>query len=281
MSKSSEVERNVSIVIKTFERPHCVERLYHSIRHFYPQIPVIIADDSKTPLMVLGGAKILRLPYNSGLSFGRNRLLDAVNTKYFLLADDDFVFTDRTDLSVPFNILESTDFDIVGIELLYSGWKKRIYRGSYEKKGSVLFQYQEKPLGHHAGYPVFHYVLNCFMARTKTIQKSPWDEAIKIGHEHDDFFLRLKEKNVLITHTDQISIDHYHEMLGEYKKIRENTASYKELFFTKHHLTDMKEIGRGFPYWQRKLDSFLKFIKLQNIVNNMIRKHRLKGSGVL
>lgn len=272
--------KDITIIIKTFERPHCVTRLYYSIRKLYPDIAIIIADDSKSPLQKLGDARILSLPYNSGLSFGRNALLNQVNTKYFLLLDDDFVFTKNSDLTVPFKILETTDFDVVGIELLDFGWKRRIYRGSYEKAGSILWQLQAQPHGFHKGYPVYHFILNCFMAKTEAIKSSPWDEAIKIGHEHDDFFLRLKEKNILITHTNAITIDHYSEMSGNYRKIREQTDCYKKIFLTKHKLSCVKEKGCGYPYWQRKLDSFLKFIKVRGKVNSVIRYYRLKRNGI-
>jgi glycosyltransferase involved in cell wall biosynthesis len=278
---SSLVEKSVSIIIKTFERRQCVELLYRSIRRFYPNIPVIIADDSRNPLDALGDAKIIRLPFNSGVCHGRNAALAEVSTKYFVTADDDFVFTRHSDLSIPYNILETTDFDIVGMDLLYDGWKNRIYRGSYEKKEGLLFQYQNKPYAYHQGYPAYHYILQCFMARTNLIQLSPWDEQFKVAFEHDDFFLRLKEKKTLITHVNTASIDHYPELQGEYMKYRERTDPDKMRFLNKHRITGVKEMGRGFPYWQRKLDSFLKFIKLRNAVNTMLKKHRLKGSGLL
>lgn len=276
----SSLTKDVTVIIKTFERPHCVKRLYYSIRKRYPDMTILIADDSKTPLTELGNAKIIPLPYNSGLSFGRNTLLSEVKTKYFLLFDDDFVLTRNSDLSVPYNILETTEFEMVGIELLDFGWKRRIYRGSYQKSGAVLWQLQSQPHRIHRGYPAYHFILNCFMAKTDTIKASPWDEAIKIGHEHDDFFLRLKDKDVLITHTDLISIDHYSEMSGSYKTIREQTDRYKKIFLNKHQISCVKEKGRGYPYWQRKLDSFLKFIKVRRKVNNFIRHYRLKRDGL-
>lgn len=274
------IEQDISIIIKTFERDHCVNRLYYSIRKLYPNITILIADDSKNPQKHLGDAKIIALPYNVGLSHGRNILLGEVLTKYFVMLDDDFVFTKDTDLSVPHNILETTDFDMVGIKLLDYGWKRRIYRGCYEISASKLWQFQGQSYASYKGYPAYHYVLNCFMAKTETIKASPWDEAIKIGHEHDDFFLRLKGKKALITHTDEISIDHYPEMTGDYKEIRESTDTFKQIFYEKHQITGIKEIGKGFPYWQRKLDSFLKFINIRNIVNNLIRKNKLKRNGL-
>jgi glycosyltransferase involved in cell wall biosynthesis len=274
------VEKNVSVIIKTFERRHCVIRLYHSIRKRYPNIPILIADDSKEPLQELGTAKIIALPYNCGLSHGRNELLTQVTTKYFVLADDDFVFTKNTNLLIPYNIMECTEFSVVGIKLLDYGWKRRIYRGSYDISGSHLWQLQGQPCTYHMGYPAYHFILNCFMAKTEAIKASPWDKFIKIGHEHDDFFLRLMEKNILITHTDKISIDHYPEMSGAYQQVREKTDAYKKIFLEKHDIQGVKEKGKGYPYWQRKLDSFIKFVKIRGVVNKLIKHYRLKQNGL-
>lgn len=277
---TSLIEKNVSIIIKTFERPHCVNLLYHSIRRFYPDIPIIIADDSREPIGSLGDAKIIQLPFNSGVSFGRNAALKEVATKYFVTADDDFVFTRHTDLTVPYKILDDMDFAMVGIELLYDGWKNRIYRGSYTKSKGLLFQHQNRPYAIHEGYPLYHYILQCFMAKTDVVQSSLWDERFHTAFEHDDFFLALKEKNTLITHVNSVSIDHYPELRGEYKKFREHTDPDKQRFLKKHQIEGIKEVGRGFPYWQIKLNSFLKFIKLQKKVHRLIRNQRFKSSGL-
>ena len=277
----TDVENNVSVIIKTFERPHCVKLLYRSIRRFYPNIPVLIADDSKSPLDGLGDARIIQLPYNSGVSHGRNAALNEVSTKYFVTVDDDFLFTENTNLLIPYRVLETTDFDVVGIELLYSGWKKRIFRGSYAKKGDVIWRLQNQPSATHKGYPVYHYLLQCFMAKTEVIKASPWDEVFQTAYEHDDFFLGLKKKNILITHVNNVSMDHYSEMIGSYKKIREDTDPDKKEFLKKHQIKDIKEKGRGFPYWQTKLDSFLKFIRLQKAFNNLIKNYKLRHNGIL
>ena len=44
------VERDITVVVKTFERPECLRRLVSSIRRFYPGIPVFVVDDSREAL---------------------------------------------------------------------------------------------------------------------------------------------------------------------------------------------------------------------------------------
>ncbi len=81
---------NLTAIIKTFERPRILRRLVSSIRRLYPDLKVIVADDSRSPVPV-DGVTTIELPYNTGLTAGRNAALREVVTPYFLLLDDDFV----------------------------------------------------------------------------------------------------------------------------------------------------------------------------------------------
>lgn len=271
---------DLTVIIKTFERPTAVHRLYDSIRLYYPELPVIVADDSRQPISSLGDAKIIHLPFNVGLSKGRNAMISQVDTKYFLLLDDDFFFTESTDLSIPYKILEEDSFDIVGIELKDFGWKNRINRGVYTLENNILWLNQLAHGGLINGHPKYDFILNCFMAKTVIAKENPWDEILKIGHEHDDFFLRLKSKNIKITHTTKSIIEHYPELAGEYKNIRENTDPYKKMFFKKHNLVKVSQRGRNYPYWQRKSDTLLKYLKMLKLVNTIIYRRHLKKAGL-
>ena len=43
----------------------------------------------------------LRLLFDCGVVYARNECIKAVKTKFALLCDDDFVFTDKTDINIP------------------------------------------------------------------------------------------------------------------------------------------------------------------------------------
>ena len=75
----------ISIVIKTFERKKALERLLDSIEKYYPNIPIIIVDDSKNNYSkyILKKFKRLNIKYivedfDIGLSKGRNILINNV-----------------------------------------------------------------------------------------------------------------------------------------------------------------------------------------------------------
>jgi hypothetical protein len=112
----ADVERDVTVLVKTVERPEALRRLVDSIRRFYPLIAVLVVDDSREPLDPLpeGITRYLHEPYNSlGSGPGRNFALRYAETEYVLFSDDDMVFGRRTDLGKMLRALEATRFDVV------------------------------------------------------------------------------------------------------------------------------------------------------------------------
>jgi glycosyltransferase involved in cell wall biosynthesis len=113
------VERDLTAVIKTFERPKTLHRLLASIKRKYPRLRTIVVDDSRSPSNVSGVQTII-MPYDSGVSAGRNEGLRHVLTKYALFLDDDFVFYRHTNLETALAIMENyPQIDIMGGEVIY------------------------------------------------------------------------------------------------------------------------------------------------------------------
>ena len=75
-----------------------------------------------------------------------------------------------------------------------------------------------------------------FVAPADVLRRDPYDERLKIGTEHVEFFLRLKERGVLCTRLPDAVVHHYPQLPDEYRPFRANTAPYVQL---------LKEI-RGF-----------------------------------
>ena len=69
----------MTVLIKTFERPAVFRRLVQSIRRLYPSLPIVVADDSREPIR-LSGVETVSLPYDSGIAAGRNAGLDRATT---------------------------------------------------------------------------------------------------------------------------------------------------------------------------------------------------------
>lgn len=74
----------VTFIIKTHERPQCLELLLNSIREFYKDVNILVADDGKKPNFRWENGlndkhyKYVPLSYDMGLSASRNVLVDMV-----------------------------------------------------------------------------------------------------------------------------------------------------------------------------------------------------------
>ena len=111
-----DVERDVTVLVKTFERPDCLRRLVASIRRYYARIAIVVVDDLREPLepAAAAGSRYFHLPFaTTGLAGGRNFGLRHVDTEYVLVSADDMVFGRETDLGKLLATLESTPFDVV------------------------------------------------------------------------------------------------------------------------------------------------------------------------
>ena len=108
---------DITVLIKTFERPKSCAALLTSVRQFYPDIPIVLVDDSKTPFRATGEhVTSIHLPFDSGVSKGRNAGVEKVQTRYTFLCDDDCVFTRDTDLNHLQKLLEDGKARLVPIQ---------------------------------------------------------------------------------------------------------------------------------------------------------------------
>ena len=192
----TELEDNeLTAIIKTFERPQELKRLIQSIRRFYPHMKIVVVDDSQVPSL-LDGVQTIVMPFDSGVSAGRNRALEVVETKYTLLLDDDFVFYRKTDFHKPLQLMkECREIDIMGgtvvnlpLYKINDYTQARLYPVEMDRL---------KPLSHLVGsLPVYDKVANFYIARTKRLRLVGWDDTLK-RLDHADFFSRAK--GVLLT----------------------------------------------------------------------------------
>lgn len=204
------LSKKVTAIIKTFERPEKLLVLIQSIRTFYPDLPIVIVDDSRQPLSAPWDKKTryIHTAYDIGLSAGRNIAVQAVQTPYTLLLDDDFVFTKNSEIGLFLSVLEKTSFSLVAGNVYDEGRWLRSYKGLFAPYGNCLrLQYCTRTPPNNK-FPVYEFVNNFFLAHTNILKEIPWDPELKI-REHEDFFWRLKLANIAVTFTDRVSIDHY------------------------------------------------------------------------
>ncbi len=208
---SEAVRNNVTVIIKTLERPYCLALLLKSICLHWGKIPVLVCDDSREPLypdqaQPQQNIKWLTLDFNAGhtLGAGRNYLVDQAETEYVFLCDDDHAITAQTRLQAMYDFLQQSGYDLV------AGAQGREEYGAanFEQQGKVIIQKFHQHYGLVAPDIVAcDRVSNTFLARRKALQQVRWQDKV-YGLEHADFFIRGKQQGLKVAQMGKTWVDH-------------------------------------------------------------------------
>lgn len=257
--------KDITILIKTFERPRNLMRLLRSIFIYYPYISVIIADDGhdaqKNKKRILKkwnqqAITYLVLPYDVGLSAGRNSALKHVDTKFFLLCDDDFVFDERTDILHLRAILEEKQIDLVAGTLFENRDRKTALFNFLERRFHAIcwdmglfpklrtqkllcgiFRWPEPRTlaleicsDTQSDTFVSDIGFNFFLARTEIRSKVRWRDELKLL-EHLVFFYDFKRAGLRMMVTKTVGVNHLRDMGLHYRKkrYRDDNRQYQNL----------------------------------------------------
>jgi GT2 family glycosyltransferase len=233
-----DVQRDVTVVVKTFQRPDALRRLLASIRRHYPSIPIVVVDDSEVPLDPPPPeiTRYRHFPFDSlGVSAGRNTGVGEVETEYTLICDDDMVFGRKTDVGKMLRTVQTSRFDLVSCRWMdHEPWRSirrgyRRYEGTLEIADGTLVHHYGATRGEIDGLPVFDIVHQFFVAPTELLRAHPWDERFKVAGEHVAFFLALKEARARCTRLPDAVVYHHPALPPEYHSHRADTAADVEL----------------------------------------------------
>jgi len=233
---------NIDFIVKTFKRYGCLEKFLDSCYKFFPEANVLIADDNDDKefnpyfYRLYPQAKVYRMPFDSGLSAGRNLLVDKSKRPFIFLLDDDFIFTENTRLDKFSDIMNSDkNIGVVGGICMENGTEVH-YEHYLKLKGATLVH---SPDGNHweqrAGIKCKKTgcVLNFALMRKKMFNDVRWDDCQKIV-EHTDFYLQLNSfKKWKVYFTPEVSIIHERIRDGEYKQYRMRWEQFFISFFRK------------------------------------------------
>ncbi|MEM3980279.1 MAG: glycosyltransferase [Ignisphaera sp.] len=252
--------KDVTIGIKTFERYDRLKALLSSLQLNVEE--VIVADDSHDDIYQAYGKEIyeefskyiplrvLRLPYDSGLAYGRNRIYERVNTPYLLLLNDDMVIPGASSIQLMKDVIEH-DRSLCGLSAcLFENGKIRT-GGHFliERKGYLIRDVYPKidiEIYKSIPYVYVDHAFNAMILRVECLNDYRWDERFKIEYEHLDFHWGHKQlgkwKFALTT-----SVIFYHFPGGskEYIRFRYNRgkkSQSKEHFLRKWHLNGVISI---------------------------------------
>lgn len=246
------IANKVQIIVKSFRRFKSLIRFIESVKSKYPDIQILVADDSledgkEYPAEILNLHKEVywvKLPFDSGLSAGRNRLVEICSHEYILVCDDDYVFDDATRLEDLLTVLESNKELSLAAGLVRENGREMNWRGvlfQNEQSVSVLPLESEFEEIDNVKIRRTDLALNFFLARRESLLKCPWDENLKIGAEHLDFFLSRKKIGEKSCYVPSVSVLHdpEFERCSEYDQFRDRT-DYRELLKQKWGFVIMK-----------------------------------------
>jgi GR25 family glycosyltransferase involved in LPS biosynthesis len=231
-------EKDITIIIKTFLRPECVLRLINSIRKFYSNIKIIVADDSISSLLENGenylDIYVVNLPFYSGASKGRNKAVELVKTKYIMLLDDDMYFTEKTDLEKLYNIMENNkDIDLLATKLS----DRKSYDAIFENTPEGLIIHEDKILKRKGNITYSHRQLNCFICKTELLKDVKWDEFLKT-EEHTEHFYRIFLNGYIVANTTDVEIFHDNKCSdSEIYKLFRNNSFYEGYILNKYNFS--------------------------------------------
>ncbi|XP_029946495.1 beta-1,4 N-acetylgalactosaminyltransferase 2-like isoform X2 [Salarias fasciatus] len=244
----TDIRSQVTIITKTFLRYPQLKVLLASIRKFYPDITVIIADDSFEPEHISGeNIQQYIMPPAQGWFAGRNLAVSQVITKYLLWVDDDFFFTENTKIEEFVEVMEAVpELDVVGgsvegnqfyFSILYEEGDG-VEGGCLIRKSGGKFH----PLPDLPKCYFTHGVVNFFLARTDAVRRVGFDPQLQ-RVAHSEFFMDGLGSLMVATCQD-VKIGHQRKTAENtnprYAKFRTPTKSddgfKSQLHYFKNHL---------------------------------------------
>ena len=244
--------KNTTAVLISMMRDAYTKECVRSLCEMYPGIKILVAEnahfnkDLKDFVNDHGGRYIL-MPFDSGVCFARNRLVEMANTEFILVSDDDFSYSEEAKVKEMIKFLEANkEYTLIGGRIFekgrvleYQGYIN-IYHDHFEYV-PLDFENNKKDEVSGLMYQPADITFNYFVARRDEIKNVKWDEKIKVAYEHSDWFIGLKKlgghkvaftPDAVVTHKPE-HIQIPKEVMDQYKNFR-NRRSDMHYFFEKH-----------------------------------------------
>jgi hypothetical protein len=256
-----DVRQMLTVMVKTTGRIAKVVELLRSLRARYPTVPVIVADDGEhahAPRGQRGPSSdphfvYLPLPFDVGLSAGRNAMVDLVTTPYVLTLDDDFVLDAHSVLEELLHVVATGQADVAaGRNPVDEDLYRFEFGGLIEVNATTLALvpgHRGRAGGGRSCRRV-DIVPNLFVARTDRLRTLRWDPALKLG-EHEDFFLRAQRAGWVVASCPTVSFVHQgsqswftlSETSSSYDRQRARIHQFWEMALRKHGLVQLISFG--------------------------------------
>jgi hypothetical protein len=207
----------LTAIVRNFERPKALRRLVRSVRRAYPQLRLLVADDSSEPRPVKG-VDCLPLPSDSGRAACQNALLARVRTPYFLLLDNLAELHRNANIEQLLQLIVDDKLDVAAGEII--ACQRR-----------MVFLTRRKPQPEHGlcelsrdqltltrgvrsvgdGFSWCDLAGNFYVARTSKVRTlGGWDPELR-DDEREEFFVRAQRHGLRVGFTPTAAVWHWRE----------------------------------------------------------------------
>lgn len=217
-TKKGRLHEDITLIVKTINRPESLKLLYQSIRKKYSNVKIIVVDDGNVSINKNNfdaNVKYIKTEFDIGISAGRNLALSHVETPYFVLLDDDFVFTEDTNLEIMLGLIKVNNFDIIGGKV----------NGTLPFKGHFKIEGNGKgiravPMELSKSIQKTDFCSNFFIAKTAIRDSVSWTEELKI-REHWDFFYKAWKRGINVGISNKFGVRDTNAIpSADYKNLR-------------------------------------------------------------
>lgn len=218
---------DITILITSFLRPGYLAECLKRIAANLPECKVLVVDDSQQgdPLTNFANdardiarkldrgeyieprPATIHLPFDSGLPAKRNAGAKAIKTKFMLMGSDDFDFGTPEARAGVIKLLETME-EFSKIDVAGGHFNHQPYEGFLDYvPGSHIKESRLDPKLSTEQFYQVDITVNYWMARPELLVEIPQDERMKIGGEHGDWFLSLKEAGKTVVWVPGVNIN--------------------------------------------------------------------------
>lgn len=233
-------------------------------------------------------ARIVRLGKNYGVSGGRNKTIEHVNTEWVMFLDNDIYF-----VRDPLQRIQD-DISLLGCHFLSLPLLEPDGKTLFSKGGNIYISFDGKDLHVGAGsaerqesierydgsgyLSTFLFGGACVINKSSFIRYGEYDECLFIGFEDIDYSIRLFQNGVKVGVTGAVALVHDHP-----KPATVHDEDYEKTRFTRDILyNSAKHLERkhGLKFWSTGVENWLELKHQQldpNVLLSTNEKHKEKA----
>lgn len=247
----------VTIGVTVFDRPNHLHTFLQTVRKFYPDVTVRIADNGTFPVPAavfdhLPNVIYHRLDADCGLSACRNFLLDACTTEYLLICEEDFEFTENTRIGSLLSVLEEDpEIALVGAPLVNETGERQEFSKSFDYfRGRLTTVDNRNAFKVTKDLVPFRYadmVFNFFLCRKEAFPEIRWDSSLKLAEHLDHMFRIYQQRRWRIAHAPTVSAIHNRSGRSDhYNEARIRARDWVKKWQGKHTYRDVSEFNKWY-----------------------------------